>query len=257
MTFIADIDETTPLGSDNVSQGDNQIRQFKSDVKDSFPNVSGAVTVTHTQLNDVPNKLVSFNGRTATAAVPASGDYELGDANSIGLGDVDINSPTNGDILQYNSGTGNWENEASALSGEALYSQDANAAASTNANFAYMVTQEADSIPAALGAVTNSSANGIQFTAATDCVVTFNYSCYTPASASNEFAIVINGAGSTLPYSQANSAIVTRTNLGNQTRTSFTGTVLCANTDVVSLCHRVVTRTTPAEGILRITVRGV
>ena len=46
----------------------------------------------------------SFNGRTG-AVVPASGDYDLDD-----MGDSNISSPTNGQVLQYNGTSSKWEN---------------------------------------------------------------------------------------------------------------------------------------------------
>ncbi len=40
-----------PQGSDTRREGDNQIRDAKKVIKDSLPNILGAVTPTHTQLN--------------------------------------------------------------------------------------------------------------------------------------------------------------------------------------------------------------
>lgn len=54
-TFISDLVSTNPASSDNISQGDDHIRLLKATIKATFPNVSGAVTPTHTDLN----KLVS------------------------------------------------------------------------------------------------------------------------------------------------------------------------------------------------------
>lgn len=52
-TYISDLVSTNPVGGDNVSVGDDHIRLLKSTVKATFPNVSGAVTPTHTELNYV------------------------------------------------------------------------------------------------------------------------------------------------------------------------------------------------------------
>ena len=49
--FIDDIDPTLPLGTDAKYEGDDQLRNFKKSVQDSFPNITGAVTATHTELN--------------------------------------------------------------------------------------------------------------------------------------------------------------------------------------------------------------
>lgn len=52
-TYIDSLVATNPVGSDAKSQGDDHIRLIKSTVKATFPNVSGAVTPTHTELNYV------------------------------------------------------------------------------------------------------------------------------------------------------------------------------------------------------------
>jgi hypothetical protein len=74
-TFISDLVPTNPTPGDAKSQGDDHIRFVKSAVKATFPNVSGAVNATHTELNYVV-------GLTAQAAAkdgsnlttPAPGD---------------------------------------------------------------------------------------------------------------------------------------------------------------------------------------
>lgn len=52
-TYISDLVVTNPTSSDPKSQGDDHIRLVKSAVKATFPNVAGAVTPTHAELNYV------------------------------------------------------------------------------------------------------------------------------------------------------------------------------------------------------------
>lgn len=52
-TYISDLVSTNPVSSDPKSQGDDHIRFVKATVKATFPNVTGAVTATHTELNYV------------------------------------------------------------------------------------------------------------------------------------------------------------------------------------------------------------
>jgi hypothetical protein len=52
-TYISDLVSTNPTSTDPKSQGDDHIRLVKSTVKATFPNISGAVTPTHTELNYV------------------------------------------------------------------------------------------------------------------------------------------------------------------------------------------------------------
>lgn len=60
-TYISDLVSTNPTSSDNLSQGDDHIRLLKSTLKATFPNVSGAVTADHTELN-------KLDGLTASTA---------------------------------------------------------------------------------------------------------------------------------------------------------------------------------------------
>ena len=52
-TYINGLVATNPAGTDARSQGDDHIRMVKSAVKATFPNIAGAITPTHTELNYV------------------------------------------------------------------------------------------------------------------------------------------------------------------------------------------------------------
>jgi hypothetical protein len=52
-TYIDDLVATNPTGSDPKSEGDDHIRLLKSTIKATFPNITAAVTPTHTELNYV------------------------------------------------------------------------------------------------------------------------------------------------------------------------------------------------------------
>lgn len=52
-TYISDLVTTNPAGSDAKSTADDHLRLIKSAVKTTFPNVTGSVTPTHTELNYV------------------------------------------------------------------------------------------------------------------------------------------------------------------------------------------------------------
>src|SRR5690606_35137911 len=72
-TYIDGLVTTNPDGDDGKSQGDDHIRLIKSVLKNTFPNSTGAVTVTHNQLNAVgangvlcfPGMVVAFTGTQA------------------------------------------------------------------------------------------------------------------------------------------------------------------------------------------------
>jgi hypothetical protein len=60
-TYIDGLVVTNPTGTDPRSQGDDHIRLVKSTIRSTFPNVSGAVTATHTELNLIDG----YTGTTA------------------------------------------------------------------------------------------------------------------------------------------------------------------------------------------------
>ena len=76
--YIDDLVSTNPTATDNVAQGDDHIRGIKNVLKLTLPNVTGAITPTHTELNYVDgvtsavqtqlnNKLTSANDGVTVA----------------------------------------------------------------------------------------------------------------------------------------------------------------------------------------------
>lgn len=67
--FISDLNTSNPPGSDPVGQADDHIRLIKSVLKATFPNISGAVSATQSQLNTslVPTgSILLWSGSTAS-----------------------------------------------------------------------------------------------------------------------------------------------------------------------------------------------
>ena len=60
-TYIDGLVTTNPTGTDPRSQGDDHIRLVKSTIRSTFPNVAGAMTATHTELNTIDG----YTGTTA------------------------------------------------------------------------------------------------------------------------------------------------------------------------------------------------
>lgn len=52
-TYISDLVSTNPASGDSKSQGDDHLRLIKAALLATFPNISGEVTPTHTQINGV------------------------------------------------------------------------------------------------------------------------------------------------------------------------------------------------------------
>lgn len=86
VTHISDLVATNPTSTDPKSEGDNHLRNIKTALKTDFPNISGPVTKTHTQLNNALDKTGdTMTGPLAqalgTAALPSytfSGDTNTG-----------------------------------------------------------------------------------------------------------------------------------------------------------------------------------
>lgn len=72
-TYISDLSTSNPSAADQRKQGDDHIRLVKSTLQNTFPNVTGAVTVTHTQINSVTSKAdIASPTFTGTPAVPTA-----------------------------------------------------------------------------------------------------------------------------------------------------------------------------------------
>ena len=67
-TYINGLVVTNPTASDNANQGDNHLRLIKSTLKATFPNITGAVTVSQTELNSIATKL-DLSGGTLTGTL--------------------------------------------------------------------------------------------------------------------------------------------------------------------------------------------
>ena len=73
-TYISDLNTSNPAAGDQKSEGDDHIRLVKATIKTTFPNVTGAVSVSHTKINylsDVTGNLQAQIDLKAPAASPA------------------------------------------------------------------------------------------------------------------------------------------------------------------------------------------
>lgn len=67
-SYINGLIATNPTATDTVAQADDHIRLIKAAIKATFPNVSGAMTATHTILNGLDARVVTLEN---TPAVPS------------------------------------------------------------------------------------------------------------------------------------------------------------------------------------------
>jgi hypothetical protein len=124
-TYTSDLVSTNPTSSDAKSQGDDHIRLLKATIKATFPNVSGAMTATHTQLNTVPN-LAPIASPTFTG-VPAAPTATLGtsttqlattafvQAAALAASGVPSQSGNNGKFLTTDGSSASWANTGLTL----------------------------------------------------------------------------------------------------------------------------------------------
>ena len=78
-TYIDDLDVTLPAATDPLSQADDHIRMIKTVLKQTFPNINGAVTKTQAQLDsthaataDSATTAGTCTGNAATATTAAA-----------------------------------------------------------------------------------------------------------------------------------------------------------------------------------------
>jgi len=71
-SFISDLNASNPTGADGRNTADDHLRLIKSAVKATFPNVTGAVNPTHTELNYVVGVTSAIQTQIAAKANTAS-----------------------------------------------------------------------------------------------------------------------------------------------------------------------------------------
>jgi hypothetical protein len=99
-TYISDLNPLNPAASDASSQGDDHLRLVKLTLKNTFPNVNGAVSATDEQLSNLASGLVSLADGTSGApslsftSQPTLGFYRVS-AGTLGItGNVNLGAAT-------------------------------------------------------------------------------------------------------------------------------------------------------------------
>jgi hypothetical protein len=104
VTDISDLNASNPTSTDPVVEGDDHIRNIKTALLTDFPNISGAMTATHTELNY--NAAVTPGAVTASKTLMAGSSSEL-DALTITTLTTDaMATSTNADLVISPNGTG-------------------------------------------------------------------------------------------------------------------------------------------------------
>lgn len=106
-SYISDLVATNPTTTDPKSQGDDHLRLLKSTIKASFPNVSGAVSATHTELGYVAGVTSAIQTQIGTKVTsggalgtPTSGNLSSCTSNGTdGVGAINV--PQNSKSAAY------------------------------------------------------------------------------------------------------------------------------------------------------------
>ena len=93
--YIDDLVSTNPTATDNVHQGDDHIRGIKNVLKLTLPNVTGAITPTHTELNYV-------DGVTSAVQAQLDAPVAKGDGSSAD-GQITLNCSQNSHGIKLKS----------------------------------------------------------------------------------------------------------------------------------------------------------
>lgn len=77
-TYINGLVPTNPAQGDLVSAGDDHLRLLKSTIRNTFPNITGAITASHTELNHMVGVTsgvqAQLNGKAANSHTHAETD---------------------------------------------------------------------------------------------------------------------------------------------------------------------------------------
>jgi len=71
-TYINSLNTSNPASTDGLAQADDHLRLIKSTVKSTFPNVTGAVSATHTELNLIDGLTASTSELNTLAGITSS-----------------------------------------------------------------------------------------------------------------------------------------------------------------------------------------
>ena len=119
--FIDDLNAANPTATDNVSEGDDHLRGLKTTLKNTFPNVTGAINATETELNYVDGVTsaiqTQLNAKQATITSLTSTGAELN------VVDMSASGSTSGQLLTSN-GTGSvstWQDAPQGVSNSKLF----------------------------------------------------------------------------------------------------------------------------------------
>jgi microcystin-dependent protein len=108
-SFIHELDPANPAGTDQLAQGDDHLRMLKAALQATFPNITGPVTKSHTELNatnfSMPVGIITaWYGSSLT--VPAGWAICNGQTVPLSAGGGNITTPDLRDLVIVGAGSG-------------------------------------------------------------------------------------------------------------------------------------------------------
>lgn len=98
-TYISDLVITNPSPTDVKGQGDDHLRLVKSTIKATFPNITGQVTPTHTELNYVDGVTSAIQTQLDAITTLTSGKIYIGNGSNVAT-----ETTLTGDVTMTNAG---------------------------------------------------------------------------------------------------------------------------------------------------------
>ena len=92
VTYIDDLNASYPAGTDAKSEGDDHIRNIKSAIKATFPNVNGAISSTDEDLSACAGFSGSISSDGTTVTIPTSKFLDIIDAGGLKIASTAVTS---------------------------------------------------------------------------------------------------------------------------------------------------------------------
>ncbi len=118
-TYIDSLNASNPTATDALAQADDHLRLIKSTIKATLPNVSGAVTPTHTELNYLDITTLGTSEASKALTADASGNILIPDSDIIKIGsggsDLTLYHDSNNSYITNGTGALNVATTASGI----------------------------------------------------------------------------------------------------------------------------------------------
>jgi hypothetical protein len=98
VTNISDFNSANPVGTDPKSEGDDHIRNIKSGILTSFPNITGPMTASHTELNVLDGVTAGTVSASSGVVVDASSKVDVWNVDNLVL-NTNTLSATTGNVI--------------------------------------------------------------------------------------------------------------------------------------------------------------